>query len=274
MRAKRISRPGTGHPRLTVTLIGIIAYGSGTAIWVDTTKAAVLAMTSPSAGELLGTVWGVTAFMAIATLIAIARPRTTRVRITLLAMMAVVLIVAGVGTVRVNGYASSGFLKQVSQSQTKELANENQMARDLADACQQNAVSGAAAMTSDRDIHPLLILDERGNIYGRDAIIQHGWMPSSLSQVKAVVCLGAQTSSTQTCSYDAGTSYQLTSYSRDVSIIGAATGQQLASSTLTGSDSTCASSISSNQMVSDESGNHVSTDDVINYILGTVKSLS
>jgi len=267
-------RRGT-HPKLTIALTGLFAYSCAAAIVENTTKTAVQAAESPSAGDLLGTVWGVVVLMVIVCWIVIVRPWARYVRITLAAMMAGVLIAAGVGTARVASYASSGFLAQVDraqkQTQQKQQSAARQIALAAAGACQQTPVAGAGTAASPSDIHPLLILDETGTVYGRDAIVTHGWMPSSLNQLKAVVCIKAETRSTQTCSYTGGTSYQLTTYSRDVSIVEAGTGKQLATSTLNGRNGTCRERIVGGQIVSDESGDHVSPDDVADYIADTAK---
>jgi hypothetical protein len=252
--------------------MGILTYACAAAIWTSTTKDAVAAMSHPSAGDLMATVWGEVALMVIVILIVLPRHWSAGVQTTLVAMMAIVLISAGIGTVQVTGYARSGFLDQVNQAQKKQATIESHLAQAAAGACQQVAVTGAGVMKSPSDFYPLLIMDEKGNVFGKDVIVQRGWMPSSLSQVRVVVCLAAEASSAQTCSYTGGQSYQLTSYSRDVSIVNAGSGQQLASSTLNGSDDTCAESITSNQIVSDESGEHVSADEVADYVIATAKS--
>jgi hypothetical protein len=203
----------------------------------------------------------------VAIVLAARRPRTTTVRVAILAMLVPLLAGAGLATLRLNELSSSGFIREAQRAKSEADASqaglEQRLATIAATVCRGIPVPQAAPVS---DPPRVVVVDDQGQLYGWDAVRDRGWAPKSVDDLQVVACLEPEIRSEETCRYTGGVSYELTRFQREIDVLRAADATALLDGSVFGANSDCDEAIVGGRVPINPESDHVDADAVLDSI--------
>lgn len=259
--------PKKSHPVLTFVLLGAAVLFSMALSFSQSDKGMIQADPPSSTAEPVAGIWVGAGVVLLALVITALRHRP-RPRVTRWAILGLAVSVVGAAvfsTVKLQDLSSSGFIDRAQAEQREAQA----LRRQAFTVCDGAMIDGAAPVA---EPYQLLVLDEKGHDFAPDDVDARGWTAPSLSDLQIVVCVGSEHQHTGYCNYEGGYSYKHIYYLRDVRVLAAQTGASLGETALSGGGiGECASSVTGD--APDEEGDHVESDQVVEYIAGVTEDL-